>query len=148
MATRADNMIAALNAFEISEEDGNDEFRLHQITRGFDKVRDRQRIAPAMFALMERFPDADLGVPGPLVHAIESLGVAHYEPLLIESVRRQPTSLTVWMVNRILNSVLDSAHRSSLLSLMRSVPQHPRASEQVSAEARDFLTHHATGANE
>lgn len=143
MKTAADDMIAALNAFEAGEDDNENQFRLYQITEGFDGLADRERIASAMFALMERFPDADLGSPGPLVHAIESLGVAKYEPFLIESVRRQPGNLNVWMVNRILNDQIDSAHRESLLGLMESVVRHPRVPAQVAIRARDFLAYQA-----
>ena len=40
--------------------------------------------------------------------------VYHYEPLLLDSVRRQPTELNIWMINRILNTKLDAAHRRRL----------------------------------
>ena len=51
---------------------------------------------------MERLDGVELGTPGPLVHTLETLR-GGYEMLLAESVRRKPTLLSVWMVNRILN---------------------------------------------
>ena len=75
----ADQMIAALDAFEESPDcDEDNQFRLYTITEGFKSLPDSMRVVPAMFALMERFPDAYLGHPGPLVHSIESLGVEQY----------------------------------------------------------------------
>lgn len=145
MALTADEIIAALDAFEPEPDaDYNEnQFRLYPITEGFKGLSDRHRVVPAMFALMERFPDAYLGSPGPLVHSIESLGVDQYESLLVESVRRQPSDLTVWMVNRILNTDLPPQHRRALLDLMRSVPHHSKVPARVAESARGFLEHQA-----
>ena len=57
---------------------------------------------PELFGVMERMPDADLGSPGPLVHTLEAL--KGYEVELIRSVSRSPSLLSVWMINRILNT--------------------------------------------
>jgi hypothetical protein len=143
MALTADEMIAALDGFEPDSGYDENQFRLYPITEGFEELPDRERVAPAMFALMERFPDAHLGTPGPLVHSIELLGMERYEPLLIDSVRRQPVDLNVWMVNRILNTNLEPEHRRRLLDLMRSVPHHPKVPPRVAESARDFLEHQA-----
>jgi hypothetical protein len=59
--------------------------------------------ADDMFDLMERLDDVDLGSPGPPVHALESTEAA-YEPHLVASIRRKPSPVSVWMVNRILNT--------------------------------------------
>jgi hypothetical protein len=143
LALTVDEMIAALDGFEAdSEYDGN-QFRLYPIVDGFKELPERERVVPAMFALMERFPKAYLGTPGPLVHSIESLGLKRYEPLLIESVRRQPAELSIWMVNRILNIEKDPERRQVLLDLMRSVPNHPKVMPRVAEMARGFLDHQA-----
>ena len=139
----ADEMILALNTFEADEGYDENGFRLYPITEGFKELPDRERVVPAMFALMERFPDAYLGAPGPLVHSIESLGVDRYESLLVDSVRRQPVESNVWMVNRILNADLKPEHRRLLLDLMRSVPEHPKVTPRVAESARGFLKHQA-----
>jgi hypothetical protein len=143
MALTADEMIAALDSFEADSDYDENQFRLYPITEGFKELPDRERVVPAMFALMERFPDAYLGTPGPLVHSIESLGMERYEPLLIESVRRQPVELNVWMVNRILNTNLQPDHRRLLLDLMRSVPEHSKVTPRIAESAREFLQHQA-----
>ena len=141
MALTADEMIAALDAFEADSGYDENQFKLYPITEGFKSLPDPMRVIPAMFSLMERFPDAYLGTPGPLVHSIESVGINQYEPLLIESVRRQPTELNVWMVNRVLNTVLAAEHRRILLDLFRSVIKHPKALSRVAKLAQGFLDH-------
>jgi hypothetical protein len=97
-------------------------------------------VADDIFDLMERLDDVDLGSPGPLVHALESTGTA-YEPNLQASVRRRPAPLSVWMVNRILNT--DRADRRSWLDLMAMAAAHPLASEATRADARGFLAFQA-----
>jgi hypothetical protein len=93
-----------------------------------------------MFALMERMEDVDLGSPGPLVHALESTGAA-YEPGLMESVRRKPSSLSVWMVNRILNTT--RVDRAAWLDLLAVAATHPLASDTTRSAAKAFLAHQA-----
>jgi hypothetical protein len=74
--------------------------RLRELTDALMSVSEPQRAIPELFHVMERLPDADLGSPGPLVHTLEA--VKGYEDELIRSVRRSPSLLSVWMVNRIL----------------------------------------------
>lgn len=94
--------------------------------------------ADEMFALMERLDDADLGSPGPLVHALESTGAA-YEPHLEASVRRKPSPLSVWMVNRILNT--GRSDRESWVDLLKIAARHPLAAEATQDAAQAYLTH-------
>ena len=89
-------VIAALNSFEPARDDTDNLYRLYQLFEGFSSLPDRHRAAPAMFGLLERFPDAEFGSPGPLVQELEA--IPGYLPLLRDSVRRQPTYHTVWMV--------------------------------------------------
>jgi hypothetical protein len=142
MATTADQIIASLESF-VAKDDGGDEETLYDIIEAFDALSDRHRVLPFMFAVMERYPHADLGSPGPLVHSIEQLPVAEFEPLLRSSVERQPGQLNVWMVNRILNSSLSPQHRAELLALLDRVNSHPCASETTRQTAERFVKHQA-----
>ncbi|WP_334484472.1 hypothetical protein [Bradyrhizobium algeriense] len=130
-------VIVALNSFEPSPDDTD--IRLYQLFEGFRSLPGRDRVAPAMFSLLERFPDAEFGSPGPLVHELEA--IPGYLPLLRDSVHRQPTHLTVWMINRVLNANLSSDQRGAWLSELRAVLEHPLASEQTRRSAEDFLEH-------
>ena len=136
-------MIAALGAFEAGPKDHLAEHDLYQITDGFDNLGDKARVVPFMFSVMERCVEADLGNPGPLVHCIESLGYEHYLGQLVDSVRRKPTYLNVWMVNRILNADIPEDHRQLLLGLLRHVSISPAASAPIAEQANGFLQHQA-----
>ena len=115
--------------------------KLYELTESFDKLApgEKLRVLPAMFGVMERCPGVDLGSPGPLVHLIESQGVAAYETLLLESVRRRPMYLNLWMVNRILNVISHAEQREGLLTLLRDVRDDPMWAGAVSEEAAQFL---------
>jgi hypothetical protein len=132
-------VIAALNAFEPSRDDTDNLYRLYRVFEGFRSVPDRDRVAPAVFSLLERFPDAEFDSPGPLVHELEA--IPGYLPLLRDSVHRQPTHLTVWMINRLLNTNLPNDQRGAWLSELRAALEHPLASEQMRRFAEDFLEH-------
>jgi hypothetical protein len=132
-------VIAALNSFEPSRDDTDSLYRLYQLFEGFRSLPDRDRVAQAMFSLIERFPDAEFGSPGPLVHELEA--ISGYLPLLCDSVRRQPAHLTVWMINRLLNTNLPSDQRGAWLSELRAVLEHPFTSEQTRIFAENFLEH-------
>jgi hypothetical protein len=82
-------VIAALNSFEPSRDDIDNLHRLYRLFEGFRSLPDRERVAPAMFNLLERFPDAEFGSPGPLVHELEA--IPGYLPLLRGSVRPADT---------------------------------------------------------
>jgi hypothetical protein len=117
---------------------------------GLDKLRELtdelmaqpqpERAVPALFAVMERMPDTEMGTPGPLVHTLERLR-GQYEHELVESIKRQPANLSVWMVNRILNGTRDSGQRQIYLDLLRVAAEHPTAPEPVRHEAKDFIQH-------
>jgi hypothetical protein len=55
-------VIAALNAFEPSRDDTDNLYRLSRVFEGFRSVPDRDRVASAVFSLLERFPDAQMAI--------------------------------------------------------------------------------------
>jgi hypothetical protein len=91
---------------------------------------------PELFIVMERMPAADLGSLGPLVHTLEAL--KGYEKELIRSVGRCPSLLSVWMINRILNTDLPSDIRQSYISLLHEAATRPDVPKAVRDHARDF----------
>lgn len=98
--------------------------------------------APVMFRTMERLDGVELGTPGPLVHTLETWR-GGYEELLAQSVRRKPTALSVWMVNRILNASPSDAE--SWMTLLRSVADNPAASAEAKTEAAGFIEYQSRG---
>jgi hypothetical protein len=120
-----------------AEADGPE--RLYAITDELAGRPDPQAWAPLLFRLLERLDTADLGSPGPVVHLLERSAGPALHPLLAESVRRKPTPLTVWMVNRVLNA--GPADAGAWLELLAGVEQAPGASPEAAAEARQFLAY-------
>jgi hypothetical protein len=106
-----DQIIHTLETFVPFPEDDptNDTQKfLYALMQEWRKTAGKEKAIPAIFWLMETYPHADFGCPGPLVHALESLGV-DYQGELQVSLRRRPTPLTLWMYNRIINAEKDKS---------------------------------------
>ena len=130
-------VIEALASFEAEHDETGNMHRLYQIFEDFESLPNRELAMPAMFSLLERFPEAQFGSPGPLGHELEA--IPGYEPLLKESLAKQPTALTVWMVNRILNSNLALKDRKTWLDTLHSAAKHPHAPPFVRESALHFI---------
>jgi hypothetical protein len=110
---------------------------LRQLTNAIVKFSDPQVFVSELFSVMERLPTSELGSPGPLVHTLES--IPGYEKELIRSVHRLPTVLSVWMVNRLLNTMLSDDDRTKYLSLLQDAMANMRATESTRIDASKFL---------
>lgn len=135
-----EDVVAELNAFVPVDEVDN-VGRLYEILNRMQPLAPELRTpaVPAILSLIERYPDAELGMPGPLVHELES--IPGYESFLRDSVLRQPADLNVWMINRILNSEVSQDVRLDWLNVINQVLCHSRASKEVQRTAADFLEH-------
>ena len=122
--------------FDYTNRGAKGDARLDSICEAVIKLPDPTRIFPEFFRLMERLSEADLGAPGPLVHTMER-HIGFYEALLMESIHRKPTYLSVWMVNRILNG--NAANRDTWMNILRVAADHPLASEGVKDSALGFI---------
>ena len=111
--------------------------RLDSLTTELRGLPNPERGIRALFDVMERMPDADLGSPGPLVHTLEAL--TGYELELAESIKRMPTPLAVWMINRILNVTKPRERRDFWINLLQFACEHPKSSESVKDEALHFV---------
>ena len=139
-----EQIVTALRTLRTSDFDDNNveargRERLYELTDALTSTPGGPPDAaiPELFGVMERMPDADLGSPGPLVHTLEAL--KGYEGELIRSVRRSPSLLSVWMVNRILNTDLPSDTRESYMSLLNETATRPDVPKAVREDARDFV---------
>jgi len=97
--------------------------------------------ASIVFAYLERYHDADLGSPGPLVHYLER-AYPPYIDALVASINRRPVSYTLWMTNRILNAKIDEKLRAKLKTALELAARHPLATENERREADEFLQLH------
>lgn len=113
--------------------------RLNSLCEEALAINDASICAPVLFRTMERLDEVDevdLGAPGPLVHTLETW-TGGYEPMLFESVRRKPTSLSVWMVNRILNARPPDS--DAWIALLEATTRHPSASKTTKLASQDFI---------
>jgi hypothetical protein len=137
MVTSVEAVIAALDAFEPVEDGSINVEKLYELLDGFCYLSNREKAMQAMFALLERYPDAEFGSPGPLVHELEL--ISGYELLLEGSLSRQPTDLTVWMLNRILNGTRDAGEHRYWMKKLNAAAQHPLAPDYVRDSAIAFI---------
>lgn len=112
---------------------------LTEVGSSIESSKDAAGAFPAVFNFMERLDSCDIGSPGPLVHALESVG--GYSSELAASIMRKPTPVTIWMLNRILNATTGSGTRNMYLKLLTRSAKHPLASLEAQAMATRFLQH-------
>jgi hypothetical protein len=115
---------------------------LYELVEPIEQLHGAEEVIPDVFTFMERYPEADVGSPGPLVHFVEKFYPIYLEQL-IASIERQPTQQTVWMVNRILNSTPSADQRQRLVAVLRLAQASPRASATTKVETAGFLAQQA-----
>ena len=136
MSANSELFIERLNALTDVDTDDYLVNRLYELCDLIENDPDSSSVVPHIFAFFEAHPEADFGLPGPLVHLLEKQ--PDYEEQLIESVSRKPIVNTVSMINRILNSNISSQKRAVLLDLLRSVETNPEG-EYAREQAELFL---------
>ncbi len=140
MALTFDQILEGLAALKAEDFGDSVPRQLFELTDELMTVPQPELGIPALFDVMERLPGADFGCPGPLVHTLEAMQ-GHYESELIESVRRKPTPVSVWMINRILNAARDPEETRAYLELLQFAAEHPAASEETREQALHFFNY-------
>ena len=142
MTRSVDDLLLALQAFEPTDDAADNVHRLNELLAGFAALPGCERVAPVLLAVLERYPQVDFGTPGPLVQGLEAQ--PGYAALLAASLERQPTELTAWMANRLLNSRLPREERTRWLQRLTVVTSHPKAAPAVKDSAIRFLDFQAS----
>jgi hypothetical protein len=91
-----------------------------------------------IFKTIEKFPSTDFGSPGPFVHTLESFA-GHYESYLFDSLKRRPTPLTIWMLNRIINAEQNIIIKQNLIDRLHSFIHHPLADKETIDTINGFI---------
>jgi hypothetical protein len=139
-----DEIIKAFNEFAPFDEDdvnNNNETFLGKLMDEWDKNAEKEKAVPVIFNLMERYPHANFGWPGPLVHGLESKKAKSYEVELHKSLMRKPTPLTLWMYNRIINDENDLRIIRGHYERLKLFSKHPFIDSETKKDADLFLTH-------
>ena len=130
-------IIDELNRLKINgSEDYAQLDRLDELMAVLAQNPDGYLACAAMLNVLEQHPQVEFGVPGQLVHTIESYR-GYYENLLLASLDRQPTATTIWLLNRIINAAVDPG-KSQLVARLHRLRTHPHADAQAQAEAEEF----------
>jgi hypothetical protein len=141
-----EEIIKTLNEFVPYPEDDavNDNVSfLSELMDRWAGVKDKERAVPVIFALMEKYPHADFGSPGPLVHALEGAKAKLYEGELHKSLMRKPTPLTLWMYNRIINEEKDQRIIRGHFERLKLFSNHPLVDAETKEVAKEFVNHQA-----
>ena len=115
--------------------------RLADVVHDLSANQDARLAIEPILRFIERHPHDDLGAPGPLVHFVERYYKKGYEPLLLESVRRRPTELNIWMLNRLINGSAGT-EREQYLLVLREVARRLPPSDPRHSLAAEFLREH------
>ncbi len=89
-----------------------------------------------LIKLMERYPLADFGVPGAIVHFVEKYYGKGYEDILYQSVKRSPSMHTIWMLNRICN---DKNSSDKFKKLLAETAERNDIDDVIAKSAKEFL---------
>lgn len=122
---------------EIEELVGSDDF-IYDVEEKIELIKDEGagiEIVTPLLQIMERHPLDDFGMPGAMVHFIETF-YPRYEPDLIESLKRRPALHTVWMLNRCINI---SSKKDEYLSIMKEIADREDIEEEIRNSAQEFL---------
>jgi len=118
--------------------------RLYALVKELPEIDESEKISDILFLTIERLsnsneidPRFDIGTPGPLVHTLEKL--PNYSKGLVESIKRFPTPLTIWMINRILNVTDNKNEKLFWLSLLQETLKHALATDFVKEQAQNFI---------
>ena len=136
-------IIEELNQFTIN--DSNDDLQLERVHEMTDMLRsntDGIHALESLIILLERHPNVEFGTPGEPVHFIENFP-GHYEELLLISLQRQPSLMTLWMLNRLINSK-EGGEKIRLMQLLNNLIDHPNATAEVIQEAKYFYKYQRT----
>jgi hypothetical protein len=130
-------IIEEIAAMYINENNIDDVLdRVDELMELLPDNKDAHLACEAMIQLLERHPYVVFGNPGEVVHTIEKYQ-GYYEEHLIASLDRKPVSITLWMLNRIIN-VKKGSEKDLLVQKMQAYSKHPLADDEAVDAALDF----------
>jgi len=127
---------------DIKSEEGLAECAEHLVKHWSATWIDAEVIEPIL-RFMESRPQWNFGMPGPLVHFLETFYGLGYEEKLTESIKRKPTPHTVWMLNRVIRGAKANDQRTRWLDLLALVASDIHVDAATAERSRRFLAWHA-----
>ena len=122
----------------IGFEDGEaDVLAMDEAVLAIDRLPEPRQAVPLLFDWFEAHAGQDVGSPGAFVHFIEEK--LDFFQLLLASLARKPTGITVWMVNRIANAATNAPEIQQWIDVLQAAIAHPLADEECRDDAQHFL---------
>lgn len=92
-----DAAVVALNQFTPSGDENRDLTVLHELVERIGELKTATKVREALIGIFERHPKADLGSPGPIVHALEEASLDDHVRYFLKNsiVRFQASSAAV-----------------------------------------------------
>ena len=87
-----------------------------------------------LLQLFERHPMTYFGDPGEIVRFIEQFS-GEYENSLATSVKRTPSSTTVWMLNRCMNA---GEHTEEFMGILKEIASREDVDKVIKESAQEF----------
>lgn len=119
---------------------GSDGFLNYEedIVMELSKYNSADELLIPVFKLMEKYPLINWGMPGAIVHFLETANDNLYSKCLLESLNRQPTMHTVWMLNRQLNAATES-DKNKYKAVMQNIADNKDLPDEIQNSAKSFL---------
>lgn len=119
----------------IDEEDEADTLVMYGSVEAITNAGYSSEAVEPLLQLFERHPMAYFGDPGAIVHFIEQFG-GEYENALAASVKRTPTSTTVWMLNRCINA---GVHTEEFMDILKEIAGRTDVAEALKERAHEYV---------
>lgn len=110
-----------------------------ELTASWISMGTGQEAVERVLRFMETNSGIDFGMPGALVHFVERFYKHGYEELLLDSLERKPTTLTTWMLNRIINATNEPDVRQRFVEAMERASVNADADLGTKQAAEHFL---------
>jgi hypothetical protein len=110
-----------------------------ELTQKWSNAAESFDAVEPVLQFMEKHPSINYGMPGPLVHFVEDFMGKGYEQKLVDSINRKPTSHTLWMLNRIINSTKSAEEGNHFIEILRKASTNPMADIDAQRIAIHFL---------
>lgn len=132
-----EGIIVSLNSIQ-SLEDVDELNKLENALKQLSITKNREQATETLFNVYERFPLADgYGLFWSILHLLEKF--PNYEPLLVQSIHRQPTEWSMLMINRILNTGRTHIDEIDLLTLLQEVANNTNQTKAIRDGAQRFI---------
>ncbi len=131
-------IIESLKELQILTEDDFD--ILNDLCEEIEQNVEGNKAIKPLLGILESHPYVDFGLPGNIVHTLESFFRKGYEDELVNSLQRTPTLHTVWMLNRVINGV-EKKERKKYIDILINIVNKKELDEEIIELAREFLDH-------